>query len=152
MRETTAGFEGLPTAHPLQVVLHGPVVYRDSVYEALAQAGDERARTAASIFTKARKYADQREYRFAVFNGGSGDETVSLQISGMMRDALKRAAGTDRGKSRGAGGGAGERRASGGPLARTGGRHGSRESGHAGSTGGPGTDRAAPGRLRGHSD
>lgn len=90
LQDTTPGSEGLRTSHRQQLVIHGPVVYRDNVYEALAQMENERARIAATIFTKARKYADQREYRFAVFNGGSDEDTVSLHISGMMRDALKR--------------------------------------------------------------
>ena len=94
LQDTTSGYEGLRTGHRQQMVIHGPVVYRDSVYKTLARMDDERARIAASIFTKAREYSDQREYRFAVFNGGSSEETVSLNISGMMRDALTR---TERG-------------------------------------------------------
>ena len=89
MRDTTSGFEGLQTSHRQQTVIHGPVVYRDNVYQTLAQTNDQRAWIAACIFTKAQKYADQREYRFAVFNGGSDEETISLHISGMMKDALK---------------------------------------------------------------
>ena len=33
-------------------------------------------------------HAAQREYRFVVLNGGAEEETVLLNISGMMRDAL----------------------------------------------------------------
>lgn len=94
LQDTTSGYERLRTSHRQQLVIHGPVVYRDSVYQTLARMDDERARMAASIFTKDREYSDQREYRFAVFNGGSSEETVSLNISGMMRDALAR---TERG-------------------------------------------------------
>ena len=89
MQDTTPGSESWRTNHRQQLVIHGPVVYTDSVYDALDRIDDEKARVAAFIFTKVRKYADQREYRFAIFNGGSGEETVSLQISGMMRDALR---------------------------------------------------------------
>ena len=89
------------TNYPTQWVLHGPVVYTDSVYHALAGITDDTARMAASIFTKGREHAQQREYRFAIINDGAEEESVFLRISGMMKDALKltnhglvRAAGT----------------------------------------------------------
>ena len=77
------------TNYPTQWVLHGPVVYTDSVYHALAGITDDTARMAASIFTKGREHAQQREYRFAIINDGAEDESVLLRISGMMKDALK---------------------------------------------------------------
>ena len=43
---------------------------------------------AACLFAKPMTHAAQREYRFVVLNGGAGEETVLLNISGMMRDAL----------------------------------------------------------------
>lgn len=94
VQHTTPNSESLRTSHRQQMIVHGPVVYQGSVYKTLAGMDNELARMAASIFTKAREYSDQREYRFAVFNGGSSEETVSLKISGMMRDALTR---TERG-------------------------------------------------------
>ena len=75
--------------HLSQWVLHGPVVYTDSVYHALAGITDNTARMAASIFTKGSEHAEQREYRFAIMNEGAEDESVILQISGMMRDSLR---------------------------------------------------------------
>ena len=93
MQDTTPSAESARTKHRLQCVIHGPVVYTDRVYETLAQESEAKTRLAASIFTKGREYADQREYRFAIFNGGSNEETVSLEMSGMMRDALKRIEG-----------------------------------------------------------
>ena len=78
------------TTHKLQWIMHGPVVYIDRLYDELTRDCNERPRLAASIFTKSAKYAEQREYRFAVLNEESDEETVILQISGMMRDALKR--------------------------------------------------------------
>ena len=77
------------TNYPTQWVLHGPVVYTESVYHALAGITDDTARMAASIFTKGREHAQQREYRFAIINDGAEDESVFLRISGMMKDALK---------------------------------------------------------------
>ena len=69
-------------------VIHGPVVYVDSVYEALLQADNEVSRLAASMFAKSASHAAMREYRFMILRGLDGDEKVRLPISGMMRDAL----------------------------------------------------------------
>ena len=88
LRDTTEGAETEGTKHRNQMVLHGPVVYVHSVYDALEAHTDNRARMAAFIFTKSKKYAAQREYRFAVLNEGAKEETIVLHISGMMRDAL----------------------------------------------------------------
>ena len=48
---------------------------------------------AISLFAKRMTHEAMREYRFVVLNGGAGDETVLLRISGMMRDALRLADG-----------------------------------------------------------
>lgn len=90
MQNTTKGSETERTKHRLQWVIHGPVVYTDQVYGPVADESDGMKRLAASIFTKSTRYAAQREYRFAVLNEGATDETLLLQISGMLRDALKR--------------------------------------------------------------
>ena len=89
LRDTTEGSETEKTTHKTQWVMHGPVVYTDSVLHALDGITDNKHRLAASIFTKGRGHAPQREYRFAVLNEGADEESVILQISGMMRDALK---------------------------------------------------------------
>ena len=88
--DTTEGAEGGRTKHRTQWVMHGPVVYTDRLYETLTRDRDERTRLAASLFTKDSTYANQQEFRFVVLNEGADDETVLLNISGMMRDALKR--------------------------------------------------------------
>ena len=90
LMDTTESAEGPKTKHNIQCVIHGPVVYTDQVYESLARDLDGRERLAVQTFTKSTKYAAQREYRFAVLNGGDAEETVKLSISGMMRDALTR--------------------------------------------------------------
>ena len=77
------------TAHKSQWVIHGPVVYVDSVHDTLDAIKEPASRIAASIFTKGKDHAPLREYRFAVMNEGAKAETVLLQISGMMKDALK---------------------------------------------------------------
>ena len=91
--ETTEGAEGARTKHRTQWVVHGPVVYTNRLYETLTRDRDEWTRLAASVFTKDSTYAGQREYRFVVLNEGAAEETVLLNISGMMRDALKRTEG-----------------------------------------------------------
>ena len=88
LRITADGGQVAETRHRFQWVVHGPVVYTDRVYEALTREGDDRTKLAAEIFTKKTKFADQREYRFAILNEGAGAETVRLDISGMMKDAL----------------------------------------------------------------
>jgi hypothetical protein len=88
LRDTTEGAETEPTKHLTQWVMHGPVVYVDDVYESLSGITDNRVRIAASMFTKSKQYAAQREYRFAILNGGAAEETVILKVSGMMKDAL----------------------------------------------------------------
>ena len=89
MTSSTGGVETAKTKHKTQWVLHGPVVYTDSVYDLLEGITNNEQRLAAQIFVKGREYAAQQEYRFAILNEGAEQETVILQISGMMRDALK---------------------------------------------------------------
>ena len=90
---TSHGEAGVRTKHRHQWVIHGPVVYTDRLYETIAAEEDEIRRMAACLFAKPTTHAAQREYRFVVLNGGAAEETVLLGISGMMRDALKPAAG-----------------------------------------------------------
>ena len=85
---TSEGRAGARTKHRSQWVIHGPVVYTDRLYETIVGEGDEVRRMAACLFAKPMTHAAQREYRFVVLNGGSAEETVLLNISGMMRDAL----------------------------------------------------------------
>ena len=90
---TIGGTQGLESRHRSQWVLHGPVVYTDSVYEALSQEGEDEMAAArhlaASMFTKSASHAAQREYRFVILRDGMVDDKVFLRISGMMRDALR---------------------------------------------------------------
>ena len=89
MTNSTGGVETEETKHKTQWVLHGPVVYTDSVYNLLEGITNSEHRIAAQMFVKGREYAAQKEYRFVILNEGAEEETVILQISGMMRDALK---------------------------------------------------------------
>ena len=90
LQQTTEGAERERTRHPLQWVIHGPVIYTGQLYQELTEESDGVAHLAAAIFTKSAKYAGQREYRFAVLGAGNDAETIALRISGMMRDSLKR--------------------------------------------------------------
>ena len=75
--------------HWSQWVIHGPVVYAESVYEALSQEEDEASRIAALMFTKSASHTPMREYRFVILRARDAAEKVLLRISGMMRDALE---------------------------------------------------------------
>ena len=75
--------------HSSQWVIHGPVVYAESVYEALSQEEDEASRIAALMFTKSASHTPMREYRFVILRARAAAEKVLLRISGMMRDALE---------------------------------------------------------------
>ena len=92
MTNSTGGVETEKTKHKTQWVLHGPVVYTDSVYELLEGITNNEQRVAAQMFVKDREYAAQQEYRFVILNEGAEQETAVLQISGMMKDALKQTA------------------------------------------------------------
>ncbi len=70
-------------------MIHGPVVYADSVHEEISQAEDEVSRVAASMFAKSASHAAMREYRFVILRDPDSADRVLLRISGMMRDALE---------------------------------------------------------------
>ena len=93
LKGTSDGAAGARTKHRHQWVIHGPVVYTDRLYDMLTGEEDEVRRMAACLFAKPMTHAAQREYRFVVLNGGATEETVLLEISGMMRDALTQAEG-----------------------------------------------------------
>ena len=89
LNHSVGGKEVGRTNHLVQQVIHGPVMYTDGVYDFLSDPVDNFKKMIALIFTKNEKFAAQREYRFAILNGGADQETVLLPISGMMRDSLK---------------------------------------------------------------
>ena len=90
---TSDGAAGARTKHKHQLVIHGPVVYTDRLYETIVGEEDEVRRMAVCLFAKPMTHAAQREYRFVVLNEGATEKTVLLNISGMMRDALTLAEG-----------------------------------------------------------
>ena len=88
MTSAVGGSQEVHSEHRGRWVIHGPVVYADSVYETLSQAEDEVSRIAALMFTKSETHAAMREYRFVILRDHDAAERVRLRISGMMRDAL----------------------------------------------------------------
>lgn len=87
--EQVNGKLGTKTDLKFQWVIHGPVVYTDSLLESLVKEEDEVRKLAACLFMKPISHAAQREYRFVVMNGGAPEPTVLLKISETMRDALR---------------------------------------------------------------
>ena len=89
LRESFGDEPPVQSRHPSQLILHGPVVYADRLYDKLIRDVDKTKRLMAAIFVKSATHAAQREYRFAIFRNGTVDETAFLTVSGMMRDALQ---------------------------------------------------------------
>ena len=89
MKSTVGDSPKARSEHLCQWVIHGPVVYADSLYEALSREEDEVSRIAALMFTKSASHAAMREYRFVILRASDAAEQVRLRISGMMRDALE---------------------------------------------------------------
>ena len=72
-----------------QIVLHGPVLYVDNPYRRLDEAADGWEKICSMIFVKSRKYAAQKEYRFAMLSiRPEAGEVFDLSVSGMLRDCL----------------------------------------------------------------
>ena len=72
-----------------QIVLHGPVLYVDNPYRRLDEAADGWEKICSVIFVKSRKYAAQKEYRFAMLSiRPEAGEVFDLPVSGMLRDCL----------------------------------------------------------------
>ena len=80
---------GIRSLHCNQLVLHGPIWYTDDIYGFLESRKFGPLRTMYPLFVKHSDYRDQREYRFVVHCENPLEaETLHLQISGAMRDAL----------------------------------------------------------------
>ena len=77
------------TLHDCQILMHGPVLYTEDVFEFLHAQEDQKLKHIYPLFVKDVRYRDQREYRFvAVGNAEEETRFIDLQMSGMMRDAL----------------------------------------------------------------
>ena len=89
LQGTTDGVGGIKTKHGMQLVLHGPVVYADRLYDTLTREPPGTRNLPLSLFTKSATHAAMREYRFAILRDATVDDKRFLNISGMMRDALQ---------------------------------------------------------------
>ena len=75
--------------HPTQIVMHGPVVYRDDVLELIDKAPNSRTKIARGIFLKQKTHTAQREYRYAVLSKKKiGEKKLFLKTTGLLRDSL----------------------------------------------------------------
>ena len=90
MRSSVDGSHEVVRRFPVQQILHGPVLYSDEVYESILRQPPNAQMVYRAIFTKRRKYAAQREYRFAVFGRSITTlPTAYLDISARLREALE---------------------------------------------------------------
>lgn len=89
MTGTFDGFRTVKAERVSQIVLHGPVLYVDDPYRCIEEANTGWAQICSMIFVKSRKYAAQKEYRFAALSiRPEVGEVVDLPVSGMMKDCL----------------------------------------------------------------
>lgn len=86
---TFDGFRAVEVERVSQIVLHGPVLYVDDPYRCIEEANTGCPQICSMIFVKSRKYAAQKEYRFAALSiRPEMGEVVDLPVSGMMKDCL----------------------------------------------------------------
>ena len=80
---------GLRSYHSGQLILHGPVWYTDDVLGFLKSFRSDPLYTMYPLFVKDSEFRNQKEYRFVLHNERPVEsETLLLEVSGMMRDAL----------------------------------------------------------------
>ena len=90
MTGTFDGFRTVKVERISQMVLHGPVLYVDDPYRCIKEADEGWAKICSMIFVKSRKYAAQKEYRFATLSiRPEVGDVVDLPVSGMMWDCLE---------------------------------------------------------------
>ena len=80
---------GIKSFHNVQLVMHGPVWYTDDVLGFLESRRSDPLYLVYPLFLKHSVYRDQQEYRFVLHcETPVESETLRLNISGAMRDAL----------------------------------------------------------------
>ena len=92
LKHTFHGEGQVRTMHKQQVVYHGPVIYSDKPYQAIADSPTELQFMMRSIFVKDVRYRDQREYRFAVLaekEPTKEEETVDLDASSTLLETMQ---------------------------------------------------------------
>ena len=92
--KSTFGDKRFDSGHRNQIIVHGPVIYTANAFDLAAQAASEGERTFLPVFAKDIQYADQREYRFAIWTEDEpAEEYVDLRASKAMFGALNEWAG-----------------------------------------------------------
>ena len=80
--------------HRDQMIVHGPVIYTANAFDLAAGAASEGERVFLPVFAKDIQYADQREYRFAIWAEDEPEEEyVDLRVSKAMLGSLQERAG-----------------------------------------------------------
>lgn len=81
--------QGFVSTHPNQIIVHGPVVYTENAFDLAARASSKAEREFLPVFAKDIRYADQREYRFAIWTDAEPEEEyVDLRVSQAMLGSL----------------------------------------------------------------
>lgn len=82
-----------PTSHASQMLFHGPVIYVDEVYGTISSAPSDIEKVFLSVFVKERRFAAEREYRFAVWSEDEpSPDPVILDVSLAMLASLEQRA------------------------------------------------------------
>ena len=80
---------GIKSFHSVQLVMHGPIWYTDDVLSFLESRRSEPLYNMYPLFLKHSEYQEQQEYRFVLHcETPVESQTLRLNISGLMRDAL----------------------------------------------------------------
>ena len=91
---STFGNERFESRHRNQLIVHGPVIYTANAFDLAAGATSEVERVFLPVFAKDIQFADQREYRFAIWAEDEPDqEYVDLRVSKAMLGSLQERAG-----------------------------------------------------------
>ena len=91
---STFGNKRFESKHRNEMIVHGPVVYTANAFDLAAGAASEGERTFLPVFAQDIRYADQREYRFAIWTEEEpAQKYVDLTVSKAMFGSLKEWAG-----------------------------------------------------------
>ena len=92
--DATFANERFESRHRNQLIVHGPVIYTANAFDLAAGAASEGERVLLPVFAKDIRYADQREYRFAIWAEDEPEEDyVDLRVSKAMFGSLQEWAG-----------------------------------------------------------
>ena len=90
VRQRTDGGESSYFKYKGQLIVHGPVVYAEDPFELVSSARTPMERMCLPIFLKNSRYADQREYRFAIWSEDEpSQDCVDLTASNTLFGSLE---------------------------------------------------------------